>query len=54
MPAESGSLARFPPAQDWVYVLLHRGLNDLMRRCFAHIPTRVNLDVAGYGDVFAY
>jgi ribonuclease D len=33
---------------------LEHGLDELVRHCFAHIPTRVNLEVAGYGDVFAY
>jgi ribonuclease D len=31
-----------------------RGLEKLAERCFEHIPTRVELEVGGYGDVFAY
>jgi ribonuclease D len=29
-------------------------LGDLLERCFAHLPTRVELDVRGYPDVFVY
>jgi ribonuclease D len=31
-----------------------KGLTGLLQGCYAHIPTRVELDVRGYGDVFAY
>lgn len=31
-----------------------KGLSDLLERCFAHIPTRAELDVRGYEDVYAY
>jgi ribonuclease D len=31
-----------------------RGLDDLASRCFAHIPTQVQLDVRGYKDIFGY
>lgn len=30
------------------------GLMELARACYSHIPTRVQLDVHGYGDVFVY
>jgi ribonuclease D len=30
------------------------GLWALAESCFAHLPTRVRLDLGGYGDVFAY
>jgi ribonuclease D len=29
-------------------------LEDLAFRCFAHIPTQVQLDISGYKDVFGY
>jgi ribonuclease D len=31
-----------------------RELDDLLQRCYGHLPTRAELDVHGYGDVFAY
>ncbi len=31
-----------------------RGLLQLARECFAHIPTRVKLDLVGYGDIYRY
>lgn len=30
------------------------GLLVLARRCFAHIPTRVELELRGFGDVYTY
>jgi ribonuclease D len=30
------------------------GLLDLRNRCYAHLPTRVELEVKGFPDVFAY
>lgn len=30
------------------------GLSDLYDRCVAHLPTRVALEVGGFGDVFTY
>jgi len=30
------------------------GRNDLRDRCYAHLPTQVELEVGGYPDVFAY
>ena len=30
------------------------GLTDLRDRCYAHLPTQVELEVAGFPDVFAY
>lgn len=51
-------------ARDVVYLfdLLHAllaelersGRRSLVERCFAHLPTRVELDVGGFGDVFTY
>jgi ribonuclease D len=32
----------------------HQGLAELLERCFDHIPTRVELDVRGYSDVYTY
>ena len=34
--------------------LIERGLWSLARRCFEHLPTRVELELDGYGDVFVY
>ena len=31
-----------------------RGLTDLVEQSFAYLPTRVELDIRGSGDVFAY
>lgn len=31
-----------------------RGLLSLRERCYAHLPTRVELDLGGYPDVFEY
>jgi ribonuclease D len=31
-----------------------RNLDDLAQRCFAHIPTQVQLDIGGYRDVYGY
>jgi ribonuclease D len=31
-----------------------RGLFDVLDRCFNHLPTRVELDVRGYGDIYQY
>jgi ribonuclease D len=31
-----------------------RGLTDLVERSFSYLPTRVELDIRGSGDVFAY
>jgi ribonuclease D len=31
-----------------------RRLSDLAKRCFAHIPTQVQLDICGYSDVYGY
>lgn len=30
------------------------GLGDLYDRCLAHLPTRVDLEIGGFGDVFTY
>jgi ribonuclease D len=40
--------------QSLMSTLKGRGLDDLARRCFAHIPAQVQLDVRGYKDVFGY
>jgi ribonuclease D len=34
--------------------LRHSGRNDLRDRCYAHLPTQVELEIGGYPDVFAY
>jgi ribonuclease D len=34
--------------------LCRQGLIELRDQCFAHLPTRVALDLGGYPDVFAY
>jgi ribonuclease D len=34
--------------------LSSRNLVDLAKKCFAHIPTQVQLDIGGYKDVFGY
>jgi ribonuclease D len=34
--------------------LLDRGLWDLATACFSHVPTRVKLEVDGFGDPFTY
>jgi ribonuclease D len=31
-----------------------KGLLDLLHRCFTHIPTRAELDVRGYEDIYEY
>jgi len=31
-----------------------RGLLEFAHECFAHIPTRVRLDVLGYSDIYSY
>jgi ribonuclease D len=31
-----------------------RGLTELLMKCFEHIPTRVELDVRGYPDIYEY
>jgi ribonuclease D len=35
-------------------LLKEAGKSDLANECFAHIPTRVKLEIEGYGDVFTY
>ncbi len=30
------------------------GLSDLYNRCIAHLPTRVDLEIGGFGDPFTY
>jgi ribonuclease D len=43
---------------DLLNVLLERlrraGRGELAEGCFAHIPTRVELDLGGYGDIYVY
>lgn len=34
--------------------LASAGLLQLAERCYAHIPTRVDLDLRGFGDVYTY
>lgn len=34
--------------------LMNNNLLDLAKSCFAHIPTRVELELGNYGDVFTY
>jgi ribonuclease D len=34
--------------------LQEEGLTDLAGECFAHIPTRVELDTRGYSDIYSY
>jgi len=34
--------------------LKSKDLLDLAHLCFAHIPTKVQLDILGYGDVYSY
>lgn len=34
--------------------LKSKSLLELAHLCFAHIPTRVQLDILGYGDVYSY
>ena len=34
--------------------LRSRGLLEFAHKCFAHIPTRVRLDILGYGDIYSY
>lgn len=34
--------------------LKSKGLLELAHLCFAHIPTRVRLDILGYGDIYGY
>jgi ribonuclease D len=34
--------------------LRHKGLLGLRDRCYAHLPTQVELEVGGFPDVFAY
>ena len=29
-------------------------LSDPARKCFEHLPVRVELDVLGYGDLYTY
>ena len=34
--------------------LVNKGQLDLTKACWAHIPTRIQLDIGGYGDVYEY
>jgi ribonuclease D len=34
--------------------LKSKGLLEFAHLCFAHIPTRVRLDILGYGDIYSY
>ena len=34
--------------------LKSKGLWELAHACFVHIPTRVRLDILGYGDIYSY
>ena len=34
--------------------LRHEGRDDLRDRCYAHLPTQVELEIGGFPDVFAY
>ncbi len=34
--------------------LQNKGLLELEKKCFEHIPARVQLDIRGYDDVFTY
>ena len=36
------------------HVLASKNLLRLAERCFAHIPTRVELELGGFGDVYTY
>jgi ribonuclease D len=44
----------FPVLYALLSDLRHRDLETLALRCFDHLPTRVELDVRGLGDVFTY
>jgi len=39
---------------DLIAALEREGLADLAAQCFAHIPTRVALELGAFGDVFTY
>jgi ribonuclease D len=43
-----------PLLRELVKKLEAKGLLPLSKACFAHIPTRVQLDIQGYGDVYEY
>lgn len=34
--------------------LKSKGLLEFAHLCFAHIPTRIQLDILGYGDIYSY
>ena len=52
----AGNDVRYLP--DLLNVLLceldKKNRRDLVLRCFAHIPTRVQLDIDGFKDIYAY
>lgn len=44
-----------PPLYDAIQqALASAGLLQLAERCYAHIPTRVELELQGFGDVYTY
>lgn len=50
-----GDVVHLPDLADALLTQLRaNGLADLADRCFAHLPTRVELELGGYGDPFTY
>lgn len=52
--AASDVIYLLPLYRDLRQSLRHVGLCDLYDRCLSHLPTRVELETGGYGDVYTY